>query len=171
LWGELTGGCSSFSGAPPSGLADKFENTPSDCIPPPTILPPGADAFACVRCSFRSTDDACVVGDVGVLTSRLLSSDSSSLSSPSASNASARSGSTISFLRLEDTEEARDRKDGGGESGVGWDRGGCSNVGVVRLSSCVLTCESPNVSSESPVGLSTSSGRTGSYRPAIAASR
>lgn len=132
----LTGGCSSnFS--PASGFALKFANTPSDPDPPPYTRVAGVKAgmYVAARRStsgatgvLRGTSEGVAIcsadADEGLpLISRCLSSPSlsSSLSDPSASNVSARfwsTGDSASNGRREVTEEARDRKEGGGEEGV-----------------------------------------------------
>jgi hypothetical protein len=65
-------------------------------------------------------------------TSRCLSSGSSSLSSPSLSNASASVGSTVSFRSRDTNDDAREWKDGGGELGVWF-------VGLVGVSGSSLS--------------------------------
>lgn len=135
-WGR-TGGCSStFS--PLSGFALRFANTPSDPEPPPYTLPVPGGGVSAGNCVTRlwpeggrpslvivvvvtpapiSSNDATVVGVP--LINRCLSSPSfsSSLSAPSASNVSANVWSTTVSC-LEEGEEVRDRKDGGGEVGI-----------------------------------------------------
>lgn len=97
-------------------------------------------------------------------TSRCLSSVSSSLSSPSASNASARSGSTL-FRRSRD--DARDRKDGGGEFGIGYVGLGKGAVGVSGSSSWAFTCDAVNLgrSQGCSVDIELNDVLTRSYRP------
>lgn len=127
-----TGGCSS-SFSPLSGLALRFAKTPSLCDPPPYTLPGTAAANAGRCVILRSitaglpsevtvvagvTGPSCSVAlvDGDPLISLCLSSPSlsSSLSDPSASKASVNVASTC----REVGDEARDRKDGGGDVGV-----------------------------------------------------
>ena len=154
---ELTGGCSSFS-LPASGLALRFANTPSDPDPPPYTLPVvgvGAKTGKIValrsmtggRVSAADVDTrvVCPAGAVGCpRINRCLSSPSfsSSLSDPSASKVSARFWSTAvgwdSLARCREVgEEARDRKDGGGEVGT---------MGLWRVSSSFADTCRPSVS-------------------------
>lgn len=128
--GKRTGGCSSFSLPPRSGLAVKFEKTPSLWIPLPntTRLEPtaAATAAAFAAATFNLVDPGGVleplegvccdellllpVGCIGsefCLTSRCLSSGSSSESESSASKASARAGSLTRLFRGA-AEEARE---------------------------------------------------------------
>jgi hypothetical protein len=134
--GQLTGGCSSIF-SPLSGFALRFANTPSDPDPPPyTLVEVGVKTGRIVgRLTIGGgTGVPFIVGSVVICSvddeagvpriSRCLSSPSfsSSLSDPSASNVSARFWSTgeASCKRcLEVGEEALDRKEGGGEDGVG----------------------------------------------------
>lgn len=97
-------------------------------------------------------------------TSRCLSSVSSSLSSPSASNASARSGLTVLDRSLDDV---RERKDGGGEFGTGCIGLGKGSVGVSASSSWAFTCEvvNPNWFRACSAGRGAEETRTRSYRP------
>lgn len=140
---RLTGGCSSIF-SPASGFAARFANTPSEPDPPPYILvllgaktgntvgrlsSDGGGASAAASDGDRSADgDACAP-----LINLCLSSPSfsSSLSAPSASKVSARVRSTGRLCR-DVIEEARDRKEGGGELGV------CSVIG--ECSSFSATC-------------------------------
>jgi hypothetical protein len=139
---QHTGGASSFSSSPTSGRAERFENTPSDCMPPPTtrgrpvaVLARGpvhaygpAMAVALgssVRDEAGSPLDAASSAGAplaGCRTSRwrTSSASSSSLASPSDSNASARVGSTgRSWRRRIVVDEARERNEGGGDDGCG----------------------------------------------------
>lgn len=131
---QLTGGCSStFS--PVSGFALKFANTPSDPDPPPYTLPvvlTGSKTGKCVgvlctigrgvsfvvvvigSLSTFSVDELAGVPRINLCLSS--PSFSSSLSDPSASKVSARFWS--STLCRDVGEEARERKDGGGEAGM-----------------------------------------------------
>ena len=75
-------------------------------------------------------------------TRRCLSSASSSLSSPSVSNASASAGSTLACLSLDDIDEVREWKDGGGELGIGCVGRGPAVTGVSGSSSSwAFTCQ------------------------------
>lgn len=131
--GKRTGGCSSVF-SPVSGLALKFAKTPSDADPPPYTLPVvGAKAgkYVALLSIGGAGLSPSVVVVVGVLICSADALDglprinfclsspsfSSSLSDPSASNVSAKFWSTGS-LCLEVGEEVRDRKEGGGESGI-----------------------------------------------------
>ncbi len=102
-------------------------------------------------------------------TNRCLSSASSSLSSPSASNASARSSLTAPVRSLDD---ARERNDGGGEFGIGCVGLGKGPVGVSGSSaSWALTCDAVSLP-EWPLGEATAEEmRTLSYRPDMAGGR
>lgn len=138
--GSLTGGCSSVF-SPTSGFAARFANTPSDPDPPPyTLVVLGVKMGNCVgRLSTCGRSGSPSVGSgVGIRSTEAeageprinlcLSSPSfsSSLSAPPASNVSASVWSTGWELCREVGEEARERKEGGGEEGV-W--------GVMGLSS------------------------------------
>lgn len=121
----LTGGCSSFSDSVRSGRADRLAKTPSVPTPPPMTLGRELDdvvlgeMVACPSNASRCGPEPLLMDGLdGVAlcrTSRCLSSGSSSSLASSVSNASARSGST-GPRRV--GEEARERKDGGGELGM-----------------------------------------------------
>lgn len=137
---RLTGGCSS-SFSPLSGFAFKFANTPSEPAPPPYTRPLVAVCGANTGSRVTSLTGACgrapsafsgfVVSSALATSgspriSRCLSSPSfsSSESEPSASKVSAkvccssdRSGSLADKWR-DVGDEARDRKEGGGELGI-----------------------------------------------------
>lgn len=132
-----TGGCSSFSLAPArSGLAVKFEKTPSLWMPLPKILFDAAVTAAAAAVAIFDLAGAgagmllaaepppavelpLMMGSEFCLTRRCLSSGSSSSSESSASNASARVGSLTRLFRGVG-EDALEWKDGGGELGICW---------------------------------------------------
>lgn len=127
--GRQTGGCSSFSALPSvrSGRADIFANTPSVPTPPPITRGrepdeavsdvAGIEVGAVGAESRAESVVDLMVGVESCRTNLALSSVSSSLAS-SSSKASARSLLTWPFCV---GEEAREWKDGGGESGT-WPR-------------------------------------------------
>lgn len=135
---QRTGGCSSFSVPDRSGLAVKFENTPSDWIPlpktmrfefavaddaeaalAPGVLPPELPPVGGVGCDgvLLLPVPCCTERPESCLTNRWRSSGSSSESESSPSNASASVGSLTVRLRGA-TEDAREWNDGGGEEGT-----------------------------------------------------
>lgn len=142
-------------------------------MPPPyTLVVVGAPPVGRVICAGCPPGCAAAPARVASLkdgvelprTNRCLSSASSSLSSPSASNASARSGLTVLDRSL---DEVRERNDGGGEFGTGCIGLGRGSVGVSASSSWAFTCEvvNPNPSGASFAGRDTEDTRTRSYRP------
>jgi hypothetical protein len=142
-------------------------------MPPPyTLVVVGAPPVGRVICA--GCPAGCVVAPARVAslkdgvelprTNRCLSSVSSSLSSPSASKASARSGLTVLDRSLDDV---RERNDGGGEFGTGCIGLGKGSVGVSASSSWAFTCDVVNSNPPwaSSTGRDTEETRTRSYRP------
>jgi hypothetical protein len=151
-----------------------LEKTPSDWMPLPYTLDV-VGATDTGLCGCADCPPFCAVGAVVCVallkdgvelprTKRCLSSGSSSLSSPSASKASARSELTVLDRSLED---ALEWKDGGGELGTGYAGLGKGAVGVSGSStSWALTCEmSAWVWSRVESRTGEGEERTRSYRP------
>ena len=102
----------------------------------------GAVGRVLLVASLPACAELMLIGNEFPLTSRCLSSDSSSLSSSSEPNASSSVESTLWFLSCDIIDDAREWKDGGGEFGTVSVWLGVGAVGVSGpFSSWVFTCE------------------------------